>query len=192
MASALKKLILPGLAAIAAGCVVPLHFWADSRSSLLTAFSVIAGAVMVRLARGLPFTNADHFEVEEIRQVTTAIKQIMRSLQALIFVILGTMIAFTFIERVETLLTKYGLPLTQALGGRGLSAGLAFMLAFVWGRIVQVVAGDYSLVELQSKFMIRAVERKEIEKYEAARASHAAAVGEAPYSTPTGFGRLVQ
>ncbi|WP_097091401.1 hypothetical protein [Novosphingobium sp. Chol11] len=190
MAARFKNLAVPMTAAIAAWFAVPVDFWSDARSSLLTAFSVIAAAVMVRLARGLPFTNADHFEVEEIRQVATAIKQIMRSLQALIGFILATMIAITFADRVHDLFAQYGLPTTRYIADHALSAALGFCLAFVLVRIIQVVRGDYSLVELQSKFMIRAVERKEAKKYDEARASSAKI--EPPYRAPEGFGRLIQ
>jgi hypothetical protein len=188
MAVHLKNLILPALAGAATWFAVPLEFWHDARSSLLTAFSVIAGAVMVRLARGLPFTNADHFEVEEIRQVTTAIKQIMRSLLALIVVVLATMIGFTFVDRAAALFVIYGLPTTVYIANHALSAVLGFLLAFVLMRIIQVVRGDYGLVELQSKFMIRAVERKEVKKFDEARAS----ADGLPYVTPPGYGQLVQ
>lgn len=188
MAPRLKNLIIPALAGAAAWFAVPLDFWQDARSSLLTAFSVIAAAVMVRLARGLPFTNADHFEVEEIRQVTTAIKQIMRSLLALIVVVLATMIAFTFADRIAALFALYGLPSTRYIADHTLSASLGFLLAFVLMRIVQVVRGDYGLVELQSKFMIRAVERKEAKKFDDARAE----ATDPPYKSPEGFGRLMQ
>ena len=190
MSPRLKNLIVPTVAAVAAWFLVPLDFWSGARSSLLTAFSVIAAAVMVRLARGLPFTNADHFEVEEIRQVTAAIKQIMRSLLALIMVVLATMIAFTFVERIQALFDRFGLPTTKFISAHFLSATLGFLLAFVLMRIIQVVRGDYSLVELQSKFMIRAVERKESKKFDDARA--AAAQTEVPYRAPEGFGRLIQ
>lgn len=190
MGTRLKNLTLPAIAAFAAWFAVPLDFWHEARPSLLTAFSVIAAAVMVRLARGLPFTNADHFEVDEIRQVTAAIKQIMRSLQALIGFILGTMIAVTFVDRVKALFDEYGLPQTRFVAEHALSASLGFCLVFVLIRIIQVVRGDYSLVELQSKFMIRAVERKEAKKYDDARA--AAAKSEPPYKAPEGFGRLIQ
>lgn len=190
MARHLKNLILPVLAGAAAWLAVPLSFWHDARASLLTAFSVIAAAVMVRLARGLPFTNADHFEVDEIRQVTAAIKQIMRSLQALIVFVLATMIALTFVDRVQALFDQYGLPTTSYIADHALSAGLGFAVVYVLMRIIQVVRGDYSLVELQSRFMIRAVERKEAKKYDEARA--AAAQLEPPYQAPKGFGRFVQ
>jgi hypothetical protein len=183
----LKRLLMPALAAAAAGLLVPAAFWTDARTGLLASLSVIAAAVMVRLARGLPFTNADHFEVEEIRQVTAAIKQIMRALAALIVVVLGTMGTLTFADRIVLIINSTIRP-GGTLGGQLVSAVIAFLLAYVLTRIFQVVMGDLNLVDLQSRFLIRAVERRQREKMDDRQAE----IDPGTFKTPEGFGRLVQ
>ena len=156
-----QRLILPTLAGIAAWFAVPLSFWDSARAGLLTALSVLAAAVLVRLARGLPFTNADHFEVEEIRQVTGSMKQIMSSLFALIIVILVSMFLMVFSQKVADI-TYAIMPTGPIPTEKTLSAFISFILGYVVARIIAVVRSDVGLVELQSKFLIRAVEQKVI------------------------------
>jgi hypothetical protein len=45
--------------------LVDVKSWDELKAGLLVALSVMAAGVLVRLARGLPFTAVDHYEVDE-------------------------------------------------------------------------------------------------------------------------------
>src|SRR5829696_416422 len=94
------NILVPVVAALAAGRFVSIAFWDASKQGLLVALSVIAAGVLVRLARGLPFTTPDHYEVDEIRKLTKAVEQIMRSLRALITLTLAGMVALVLAKPV--------------------------------------------------------------------------------------------
>lgn len=190
MPTALKTLIPCLVAGGAAWFFVPIPFWQEARAGLLAAFAVVAAAVLLRLARGLPFTNADHFEVNEIKEITTAMKQIMRSLQALIAVILAAMMTLIFAGQISAVVSANVDASIAERVNQGISSFLAIVLTYVLARVIQVVRSDYSLVELQSRFLIRAVERKNAERFDEDRAK--AAEVEPQFKTSEGFGQLVQ
>jgi ABC-type amino acid transport system permease subunit len=170
------------------GMLLSLDFWSEARQSLLVALSVIAAAVLVRLARGLPFTNPEIFEVEEIRSVVRAVHQVMRSLKVLIMVIFASFLLLILAAPLEKAALKlefaqnYG-PSIDAL----LSALIGLLLAYVFVRIIDVVRGDYDLVSLQGLFMVRAVERRQGKRFE----EHQNAPGASPFQTPEGYGRRI-
>ena len=159
----LRNLSVPLGAGALAWFLVPVSFWDVNRASVLTALSVIVAAVMVRLARGLPFTNADHYEISEIRQTTAAIKQVMRSLSALLSVALGTMLLMIFAGPALRQFSEL-IPSIALGADRSLSAIIAFLFVYVVFRILQVAKSDYNLVEMQARFIVRAVERRELSK----------------------------
>lgn len=166
---------------------MPLALWETSKQALLVCMSVIAAGVLVRLARGLPFTNADHYEVDEIRQLTSALGQIIRSLKALIIVVFVSMMALIFAK-----------PLADALRGvtmlapaspyidPAISALLGLLVGYVLWRIYQVVHGDEDLTELQGKFVVRAVERAQAKRFEAQQARDAP---DEEFKNPIGYGK---
>jgi hypothetical protein len=71
-----RSIVLPLLVGGACYRWVSVEFWDSSKQALLVCLSVIAAGVMVRLARALPFTTADQYELEEIRSLTKAVSQI--------------------------------------------------------------------------------------------------------------------
>jgi hypothetical protein len=156
-----KLFIVSVVAAALAAGFVTIDMWDNVKQALLVALSVLAAAVLVRLARGLPFTNADQFEVEEIKALTKAVQQIMRSLRLLIFVILATMLlialAKPILDRVIPIAQSGWIPIYVRAA---ISFTLGLLLSYIFIRIRDVVHGDYDLVNLQSNYMVRAVERK--------------------------------
>jgi len=67
-------LLLPLLGTIVAANLVSVEFWNTSKPSILTVFSVTGAGVLVMLARGLPFSNADQLQLDEVKWITSAIK----------------------------------------------------------------------------------------------------------------------
>lgn len=188
----MRLTVLPVIATLAAGALcaalVTVAFWDGAKAGLLTALSVIAAATLVRLARGLPFSNPDHFEADEVEQVTNAVKQLARSLRAFLAVVLGAMVLLVVVQPLSKEATMLFVPRAAALIDRGLSFVVGAALAYVLVRVGQIVGSDISLLDKQAKFMVRAVHRKARQKEEA----RADAAGLAPYQTPEGYGRRIQ
>lgn len=182
----LKQSALPVVTGVLGWLWVPLSFWETVRSPVLTALSVMAAAILVRLARGLPFTNADHFEIREIEEVTSAIKQIMAALFLLLTIIVACMLFVVFSSLVSQVIYSL-MPSGPISIEKSLSASISLILGYVVSRTIAVARGDVGLVDLQSQFLIRAVQRKSVEKLP---------VDQMPspieYKSNLPYGRLVQ
>lgn len=184
-----SNILVPSLVAIAAGWFVGIAFWDTSKQAFLVGLSVIAAGVLVRLARGLPFTAADHYEVDEIRGLTNAMRQIVRSLRILITAVLlsmlGLVIAKPFIDTLQAA-PKF-VPYISYIE-HSVSGALGFVLTYVSWRMLQVVKGDQDLTELQSKFIVRAVERRQAKIFDQQQAD----TSTSPFKSPEGYGRRIQ
>jgi hypothetical protein len=184
-----QTLIIPILAGGLAAAFVSVNFWDLSKQAFLVSLSVIAAGVLVRLARGLPFTNVDHYEVEEIRDLTKAVDQICRSLRALIFVVLLAMVFLVLAKpvveaaKLAQITAPYGERIVQISSGL-----LGFLIGYIFMRMVQVIQGDYDLTKLQSKFVVRAVERKQLKQFDGLDPK----VGKAQFKNPEGYGKIIR
>jgi len=184
-----RTAILPVAGAIFAGWFLTIGFWDDVRQSMLVALSVIAAAVLVRLARGLPFTATEEIEVEEARSVVHAVKQVMRSLQHLIRIALASMVWLVFLKPTAAYVVSFE-PLKQHSTGIEifLSGLTGLVLSYVFVRILDVLRGDYDVVNLQGDFMVRTVERRKAARFEQ---DHPASATEA-FRAPEGYGKPIQ
>jgi hypothetical protein len=184
-----QTLIIPMLAGGLAATFVGVDFWDLSKQAFLVSLSVIAAGVLVRLARGLPFTNVDHYEVEEIRDLTKAVDQICRSLRALIFVVLLAMVFLVLAKpvveaaKLAQITAPYGDRIVQIFSGL-----LGFLIGYIFMRMVQVIQGDYDLTKLQSKFVVRAVERKEAKRFDGLETKSE----NTSFKAPEGYGKIIQ
>jgi hypothetical protein len=155
---------------------------------LLPALSVIAAAVLVRLARGLPFSNADQFELDEARRIGAAFVQIAKSLRALFFAALVGMLWLALAPEVAAGLgpavkgTRY-----EPLLGPALSGSVGVILAYTLARMIGVVQGDVSLARLQSSLLEQAVQRKAAARFDKQIETPSSAI-----AGQTGFGRPLQ
>jgi ABC-type amino acid transport system permease subunit len=182
-----RNIIIPIIVGIVAACLVDVTSWDELKAGLLVALSVMAAGVLVRLARGLPFTSVDHYELDEVRQLTRAVDQIMRSLRLLVLVVLTGMVALAI-----------ALPLHKALGahlsakgnlwlGCAISGFIGLTLAYVCSRMWQVIRGDQELTSLQSRFVVRAVERKQAKRFE----DQIPRTEGTTFKSPDNYGKLV-
>lgn len=71
------------LCAAACGAAVDVYGWEVARLWLIPSLSIIAAAVLVRLARGLPITNPDHVREDEVDQVAATFTSLAKSLRTL-------------------------------------------------------------------------------------------------------------
>jgi hypothetical protein len=182
-----RNILLPFLVASLCYRWVSAEFWDGSKQALLVCLSVIAAGVLVRLARALPFTTADQYELDEIRRLTKAVAQIARSLRVLLIAVLVGMIGLV-VARPVVAGTK-DTAIFAAFGAQieGLISGiLGFVFAYVLFRMLQVVRGDQDLTDLQSGFVVRAVERKQADRFTKRQE------GSAPFRQPEDFGKPLQ
>jgi hypothetical protein len=181
------------VATLAAGAfsaaLVSVGSWDKTKGGLLTALSVLAAASLVRLARGIPFSNADHFEPQEVELVTAALRQLARSLRAFLGVVLGTMVLLVAAQPLSHLIDRLWLVDTaKAYLDRAISFFVGAALAYVLSRMWQIVGSDLSLLDKQADFIVRAVHRKARAKEE----KEADELGTVPFNTPEGYGRRLQ
>lgn len=160
-------LTIPVSAGALAALTTNIEFWDGSKQGLIAALSVFAAAILVRLARAWPFTNPDHYEVSEVRQLAKAIDQINRSLKGLITIIIVNLISIMILKSAYSFFSvNMIIGVAPKLIPGVLIFVIAFMFCYVLVRVIQVVQGDIVLTSMQSKFIVRAVERKNSTKFE--------------------------
>lgn len=184
----LSHLLVPIVSAITAGAFVSVDFWDASKAAILTALSVMGAGVLVRLARGLPFTNVDQFQLDEARKITKAIKQSVRALRVLIIVILGAMASLVVLKGlVISIALRW--PDAAVITNEVASGAIGLFLGYIIIRITAVIQGDVGLVDLQSEYFVKAVERKQGERFEKSRSKTSADV---PIANPKNYGKIIQ
>lgn len=152
-------------AGVISGTLFYEPFWKDNRAGLLVALSVVAAGTLVRLARGLPFTTPDHYELGEIRDLTAAVAQIMRKLRVLLVVIIATMLSLVLaFPIVDILDSNTAIPRCYLI--LACSSILGAMHAYVFVRMYQVVLGDEDLTKRQSQYIERAVARRQRDRFD--------------------------
>jgi hypothetical protein len=184
----LAPVLLPGFAAAVAAVGIRVSTWDSVKVSLITALSVAAAAALVRLARGLPFTAASQFEPSEIEQITGAVIQLARSLRAFLAITVLSMIVLIAVAPLIEYANQAQGTAVAWWGGRLLSGFVGGLLAYVVVRLFQIVASDLSLLNEQSRFLVRAV-RKEAEKEQLSELAPAIST---EFRTPENYGQRIQ
>lgn len=181
----LSLLVFVVSGALVSALLLKKGFWEANRAALLVMLSVIAAGTLVRLARGLPFTTPDHYELTEIKQLTKAVQEIMAKLRILVVMIVATMVLLVLAYPLVGFIgrsTGWGMPALEVIASTILGA----FHAYVFVRMYQVVRGDEDLTTVQSGFIERAVERRQAKKFEEARAGAAATCAESTIKRPPG------
>lgn len=183
-------LIPLSLGGIAYEIMEPRH-WGSIKQGLMLALSLLGAAVLVRLARGMPVSNTEYFEVEEMRRLSNAVKQIYLALIALFIAILSSLAGLVFIEVAQGAIGNSALfgPETKHIAQQLSSAALVFLVSFALIRTLPLIVGDYDLVKLQSSYMERAVERRHAAHHIAAMDGAAASK---PFEKRPGYGKTAQ
>ena len=177
----------PPIVAVFAAFVMPLSAWVDARQGLLIALSVVAAGVLVRLARGISFVNPDHFQLDEIRKLSKAIKFINRSLFALMVVSLCAMLSLVAIPPVVSLLVEGAMKEHELYIQSIFSGFLGYIVSFVFFRMLQVVESDLDLTQLQADTYERVVQRKQANEFAQLETKSALK----PYRQPEDYGRVI-
>lgn len=140
--------------------------------------------VLVRLARGLPFSNPDQFNPVEVVAVTEAIRSLARSLRGLIFVVLGSMVSLVIASPAMAVVKRAPLlPWVIGWCDRGASALIGLALSYAFVRMVQVIQSDIGLVDRQAQMLTNAVRSKNAKAF----AEQVIAPAK-PIETPAGYG----
>lgn len=162
-------LIIPAIGGLGAAIFVPLASWDQLRPALLPAISIIAAAVLVRLARGLPFTNADHFKLDQFRSVSKNLEDNARKLRALIFVCLADIAMLVLSADAVKLIAPVStrLPWFPPLASAALSGIIGGLLLYAFTRVVAVVHSDVALLRLQSQILERVIADKNAAAFDA-------------------------
>lgn len=184
----LAPALFPAIAAVFAAASVRISTWDTLKTSLITALSVVAAAALVRLARGMPFTAASHYEPDEIDKITKAVMQLARSLRAFLAITVISMVTLIAISPLTEFAARVPNTAFVWLGGRCLSAAIGGLLAYVAVRLFQIVGSDISLLSEQSKFIVRAVHR-EAEKNALEKLPNEIS---SEFRTPEGYGQRIQ
>jgi hypothetical protein len=160
------------------------------RTAVIPAISLIAAAVLVRLARGLPFTNADHFTLVQFRDVSQKLQRNARYLRMLIWICIAAVVAVTIAaplyRELPAALPGYGW--AADLTERGLSAVTGFLVSYAFVRIFEVVQSDVALLKLQANILEAVIAQKNAKAFEKERMDHPTGV----ISGAGSFGTRVQ
>lgn len=153
---------------IFAAWAVSVATWEELRPALLPALAIVAAAVLVRLARGLPFTNADHFTLVEFRETASRLTEIALKLRTMMWVCLAAIVQLicypsllSFLESVPSLL-----PVGLSFIERGMSALLALTTTYAFVRIIEIIQIDVALLKLQARVLEKAIASKNFKAFE--------------------------
>lgn len=172
-------------AAVGCGFAVDVYAWETARLWLIPALSIVAAAVLVRLARGVPIANPDHIRAEEVEEVTGAFIALIRSLRSLFFVVLGAVVVVGVVSPVAAFLGQLS-PAAVDYGNRFGSAAVGLSVGYCFARMLQIAQSDVSIATLQARLIREAVARRESKKFEAG------AMQPSSFRQPEGYGKPLQ
>ena len=170
-------IVAASLAAAFAWWLMPLRIWKPAIPSLLVALSMLGAAVLVRMARNVPISSPTAFDEADLKAFFDALENLATRLfaifvqvVALVVVVIGCSIALEYSHlipdwnRIDPIL----------------SSSLAFLLVWVFSRLIAMVHGDIGFVRLQRRVLENALKRT--------REAEAAAKAEQPVAWKSGGG----
>lgn len=167
------------------GVTVDIYVWETARMWLIPALSIVAAAVLVRMARGLPVTNPDHVRPDDVDKVADAFTSLVRKLRTLFCVVLITIVAVGIASPLSARLADlWAAPWDW--GNRAGSSFVAMFVGFAFARMVQVAQSDVSITDLQARLLKEAVARKVAKSFEEE------SMQPSTFKTPEGYGKPLQ
>ena len=119
----------------------------ELRTELLTFLSILFGAVMFRLGRGVPQLAMEQLGVQDVRRIADAFKEVARRLLS-VFAVTGITALFLIVAEPLLALADYWPRVRQGIVFVG-----AFLVTFALVRAIAVVLGDRDLVYLQAELL---------------------------------------
>lgn len=171
---------------IVVGAATSNALWVTVSQSLVTVVSLIAAGVLVRLARGVPFSAIDALSAEDARRLAKAIKQSVRVLRALLLVCFVTITYLVFFDQISTALSlttmAEWLPFTNTVD---YSAGLLVaLLVFMLMRTWAVIDGDIQIADIQADLLVRKRGQEKADEFE----DKVARPASESFRNPSGYG----
>ena len=158
LSRSLVSLVLVLAGAIASAEFVGVHQWAKAATGLFVLLSVVAAALLVRLARPSPFSNPDVFTDENLQPFFAALEQVARRLTVILVAVLIAVVLLIG-SLVMADLNSIADPRFSAFVRVG-SGLLGLDLSFILVRIVSLVQGDFGFIGLQKRIVVEARHRK--------------------------------
>ena len=175
----IRLLIYVLLGGVAALFLKP-GLWFDLRTEILTFLSILLGAVLFRLGRGLPQLTVERLRSSEVQRIGEAFEVVG---DRLVWVFAVTGLAILCLILTEPLLA-FG---HSSIPIRGITWVSISLLALSLDRAIALVGGDRDLVRLQAGLLRRDTQKRDAEK-------SAAALNEAerqrPLSPHKGYGGI--
>ena len=176
------QIVVPAIMAIIAFNFMEPRHWAEIRTEALLTLSILSGAVLFRLGRGMPTVPADDLTVAEVKKLAVAFEVVVRRL-VWIIVITGAAI-------IGLAIVGFGQEISESRISYQLgNAVLMFLIVFAICRGVILVLGDPDLAVLQSDLLVQSAQRH------SARAEEGkltAAENDQPFKSPRNYGKLIE
>lgn len=153
-----KQTVLPLAAAAVSYCVMDSSHWSEVRTEAMLVFSVMAGAVLFRLGRGVPSIDVGEIDVEDVKRLAYIYNTIASRLS---WVMASNAIALAGLVLIE-FIYKYFTSVAQWA-----TAGLIFSIVFSAIRAIDLVRGDVDLTKFLSSVMIKNAQRRHARKQSA-------------------------
>ena len=149
------QIVLPLVAAAAAYCGMDSSHWSEVRTEAMLVFSVMAGAVLFRLGRGVPSIDVGEIDVEDVKRLAHIYNKIAWRLS---WVMASTAIALAGLALIEFVNSHF------ASLAQWATAGLIFFIVFSSIRMIELVRGDIDLTKCLSSVMIKNAQRRHAKK----------------------------
>lgn len=150
-------ILVPVGVGVATGFTTDATTWTDLSQTLLSVVAIVSAGVLVRLARGVPFSAIDVLEADKAEDLSAAIKESVRALGGLLLVCFLTTLCLIFIGHIAGMLGSEGaqdvLPFMEHFDYVAFVVPL--LLAFVFTRTLAVVMGDIQIVDIQADILIK-------------------------------------
>lgn len=143
--------------------------WINAQQGLLSGIAIISVGVLMRLARGVPFSAIDVLTKEEAHKLSCAIKQSVRTLQALLAVCFLTVFLLIFVD---------DFPYATSL--------IPFFLVFIIIRTFSVTLGDIEIVDIQANILTKTYNKKRSDDFQKSIAGQSDT-----YKTPPSYGGTI-
>ena len=182
-------ILVPVGVGVATGFTTDATTWTDLSQALLSVVAIVSAGILVRLARGVPFSAIDVLEADKADELSAAIKQSVRALGGLLLVCFLTTLCLIFVGHIAGMLGTEGvqdvLPFTDHFDYVAFVVPL--LLAFVFTRTYAVVMGDIQIVDIQADILTKKRNKAAAENFR----ENVADPAKKGYQAPKNYGGVI-
>lgn len=189
MTQRLYHMIVPVGAGLLGGFFTTPALWQSLSTALTSVVSIISAGILVRLARGVPFSAIDVLETSEANRLAKALKGSIRALRALLLVCFLTILALVF----STQLYNFSAWASQ-IGFQPwydrfdtVSFIVSALLTYVLVRTYLVVDGDVQIADIQAEILLKKRGKDKAETF----SNDVAKPAKQKYKNPPGYGGAI-